>query len=92
MLEHKDEKIEKAYKVLHYLSSDPDTVRLAELREKAVWDEVSRMDGALNEGLQKGLKQGIEQMVLSMLANGISVADVAKIAGLTEAEVRSMTQ
>ena len=90
MLEHKDEKIEKAYKVLHYLSSDPDTVRLAELREKAVWDEVSRMDGALNEGLQKGLKQGIEQMVLSMLANGISVADVAKIAGLTEAEVRSM--
>ena len=71
MLEHKDEKIEKAYKVLHYLSSDPDTVRMAELREKAIWDEVSRMNGAINEGLQKGLQQGLEQGIQQGIQQGI---------------------
>ncbi len=46
----------------------------------------------LKQGIQQGIQQGKRDMVLSMLANGISLADVAKIAGLTEAEVRSMTQ
>ena len=49
MLETKDSSIAKATKVLDLLSSDPETVRLSELREKAIWDEVSRINGAIKE-------------------------------------------
>lgn len=61
MLETKDEKIGRATKVLHLLSSDPDTMRMFELCEKAIWDKVSCLNGAKAEALQKGIEEGIEQ-------------------------------
>lgn len=95
MLEIKDAKIGKAAKVLHFLSSDPDTVRLAELREKAIWDEVSRLKGAKAEGIQQGIQQGLEQgieqekknVARRMLAKGSSIEDIADITGLSIEEV-----
>lgn len=86
MLEAKDEKIAKATKVLNLLSSDPETVRLAELREKAIWDEVSRMNGARAEGIQ----QGKTDIARRMLAQGYSVEDIADITGLSLEEIRKL--
>lgn len=45
MLNAKDSVIARATKALHLLSSDPETVRLAELRKKVIWDEVSNING-----------------------------------------------
>jgi predicted transposase/invertase (TIGR01784 family) len=85
----------KATKVLHLLSSDPETVRLSELREKAIWDEVSRLKGAKAEGIQQGIQQGMQQGMLQgkmdvarrMLVKGVSIEDIADITGLSVEEV-----
>lgn len=61
MLDAKDPVITSVTKILHLLSSDPETVRLAELRDKAIWDEVSRINGARAEGLEQGIQKGIEE-------------------------------
>ena len=70
MLEAMDNKIGKAAKVLNFLSSDPETVRLSELREKAIWDEVSRMNGAKAEGRQQGIQEGIQQGIQEGMQQG----------------------
>ncbi len=94
MLETKDSKIAKATKVLQLLSSDPETVRLSELREKAIWDEVSRLNGARAEGLQQGLQQGMLQKQVSiarrMLSKGMEPTDIAEMTGLSLDEVRKL--
>ena len=84
MLEEKDSVIGKATKVLHFLSSDPDTVRMAELREKAIWDEVSNINGAV--------KQEKFDVVRRMLAKGSSIEDAAEIAGLSVEEASNLRQ
>lgn len=86
MLETKDSVIAKATKVLNLLSSDPNTVRLSELREKAIWDEVSRINGARAEGMQ----QGRIDVAHKMLAKGLSIDDVAEITGLSVEEVSKL--
>ena len=83
MLDAKDPVIAKATKVLHLLSSDPETVRLAELREKAIWDEISRINGARAEGAKK---REID-IALKMLTRGDCIEDVAEITGLSVNEV-----
>ena len=98
MLETKDAMIGKATKVLNLLSRDPDTVRLSELREKAIWDEVSRLNGAKAEGLQQGLEQGLQQglqqekinIARRMLAKGAALEDIVDITGLAVEEVSKM--
>ncbi len=87
MLEEKDAKIKKATKVLNLLSSDPETVRLSELREKAIWDEVSRLRGARAEGIEQGIEQGKIKIARRMLVKGSSIEDIADITGLTVEEV-----
>lgn len=77
------------------LSSDPDTVRLSELRDKAIWDEVSRMEGAKAEGIQQGVQQGLEQglhqglvnVARRMLAKGLTAEDVAEMTSLAIEEI-----
>lgn len=82
MLEAKDSVIGRATKVLNLLSSDPDTVRLSELREKAIWDEVSRTNGAV--------KQEKFDIALKMLGAGSSIEFVAEMTGLSVEEVANL--
>jgi len=86
MLETKDSVIAKATKVLNLLSSDPDTVRLSELREKAIWDEVSRINGARAEGAQ----QEKINFAHKMLTKGNSFEDIAEMTGLSVEEVSKL--
>ncbi len=86
MLDAKDPVIARATKVLHLLSSDPETVRLAELREKAIWDEVSRINGARAEGRQEEKFN----LACKMLEEGISVESVVKITGLSVEEIHKL--
>lgn len=98
MLEAKDPVIARAVKVLDLLSSDPETVRLYELREKAIWDEVSRINSARADGLAEGLDKGraegrIEgqsQIVRAMAAKGFSVEEIANMTNLSADEVERL--
>ena len=60
--------IHKAFEVLETLSADELTRQRAEMREKALKNEVSMLEAARNEGLQQGLQQGqIHQLRESMI-------------------------
>lgn len=56
-----DSKIKKAHEVLDYLSEDEEVIRLAELRKKKIMDEISRLEGAKEEGKKEGKKEGKEE-------------------------------
>ena len=58
MLATKSPELKKAVGVLKELSADERTRMLAEEREKAWRDEVSRLDGARKEGREEGLEEG----------------------------------
>ncbi|WP_428865120.1 Rpn family recombination-promoting nuclease/putative transposase [Clostridium sediminicola] len=57
-IEMADPKIKKAHDILEYLSEDEETIRLAELRKKKIMDEISRLEGAKEEGLKEGREEG----------------------------------
>ncbi len=50
VIEMADPAIRKAHSVLEILSRDPETIRLAELRAKAIMDEMDNIEGAREEG------------------------------------------
>ena len=61
------------------------------MREKALWDEVSQLSGARDEGLKEGLKEGerkkASEIAIRLLQRGVSVAEIAEMTGLAEAEI-----
>ena len=48
-----DGEIKEAMDVLYKISGDKETIMLAEMREKAIMDEQSRLNGARKEGIEK---------------------------------------
>lgn len=54
-----DGEIKEAMDVLYKISGDKKAVMLAEMREKAIMDEQSRLKGAREEGLDIGRKEGL---------------------------------
>jgi len=83
VLKEKDPAIAKAEEVLDWLSSDEETVRLYELREKAIYDEVTRIKGAKEEGIAIG----IEKVAKNMLSQGIDINIICNATGLSKANV-----
>ncbi len=80
VLKQKDPAIAKAEEVLDWLSSDEETVRLYELREKAIYDEVTRIKGAKEEGIAIG----IEKVAKNMLNQGIDINIICNVTGLSK--------
>lgn len=54
-----DGEIKEAMDVLYKISGDKEAIMLAEMREKAIMDEQSRLNGARKEGKAEGLKEAI---------------------------------
>ncbi|WP_020620591.1 Rpn family recombination-promoting nuclease/putative transposase [Paenibacillus daejeonensis] len=65
----------KAMTALEYLSQDAEARRLYEMRQKALHDEASMLDGAREEG-----KLEVAQ---NMLAKGMEIRDIAELTGLS---------
>ena len=91
MAKSEDRTIEKAEKVLDWLSSDEETRRLYELREKAIHDEITRINGAKEEGRQEGRQQGKQEekkeIAKNMLVNKIDIDLISMTTGLSRDEV-----
>ncbi|RCX13480.1 putative transposase/invertase (TIGR01784 family) [Anaerobacterium chartisolvens] len=98
--------IAKAENILEYLGSLDEIKRYYESREMAVHDEITRLVGAREEGLQEGMEKGIEkgiekglqegikirniQIVKNMRSLGMKDEDIAKSIGLMIDEVESI--
>mgnify|MGYP005782201119 CR=1 FL=1 len=88
----KDEYIEEAYRELEKLSADEQAKLEYEAREKAIRDHNSQMNSALKRGIQRGMEKGIEKgqrsLIRTMLQNGAEPDLIAKLTGLSLAEIK----
>ncbi len=82
--------LKKAMDTLEFLSQDEATRLAYQARMKALRDEVSRMEGAREEGREEGKAQGKAETAINLLSMGIDIQTIAKATGLTEAEIRSL--
>ena len=80
----------KAEKELEYLSGDEETRRLAELREKAIRDELAAIAQARDEGKSEGISKGISKVARKMLEKKMDIALIMEITGLTKAEIEKL--
>lgn len=82
--------LQKAMNTLEFLSQDDEMRRLYEMRQKALHDEASMIEGALAEGEARGELKGKIEVAKNMLAKGLDVRLIAEVTGLTEAEVKKL--
>lgn len=86
----KNKYVKKAEKELEYLSGDAETRRLAELREKAIRDELAAIAKARREGREEGIKKNKIDVAKKMLAKKIDINTIVEVTGLNEEEIRKL--
>lgn len=65
---------------------DPETRRLYELREKQIRDELTRMEGAKEEGeYQKAM-----DIAKQLLDRGMSADEIAEVTGLSQEDIKNV--
>ncbi len=82
--------VKKAEKELEYLSGDEETRRLAELREKAIRDELAAIAQAKDEGICEGENRKAIKIAQKMLEKQMDIALIMDITGLTREEIEKM--
>jgi len=85
--------VKKAEKELEYLSGDEETRRLAELREKAIRDELAAIAQAKEEGRSEGLSEGRNQGINQgkiIVAKKMDINLIAEMTGLTKEEIEKL--
>ncbi|MFS0859785.1 Rpn family recombination-promoting nuclease/putative transposase [Paenibacillus taichungensis] len=90
--------LKKAMSVLEFLSQDEQARQQYIDRQKFLWDEVSMIEGAREEGLKKGLEEGIKEgeaeskrkIAINMLALGLDQDTIIKATGLTLSELEEL--
>jgi predicted transposase/invertase (TIGR01784 family) len=93
-----DTAIQKAQERLTFVSSDKESLRLYEMREKALSDFTSGMNFARREGLKAGelrgrvagLAEGKKEMARNMKAGGIPVEQIMMFSGLSRKEIEGL--
>ena len=91
----KNEEIKKAKEELDKISQDKKERRLAELREKAIKDEMAIRDSGYNEGRKEGIEEGLKKgkkaekksIAQNMLEMKIDKKTISKVTGLTIDEI-----
>ncbi|MGN9163069.1 Rpn family recombination-promoting nuclease/putative transposase [Clostridium sulfidigenes] len=58
IMKKEDTEIKEAMDVLYNISGDKELIQLADMRDKAIRDEKSRLQGARDEGREEGKKEG----------------------------------
>lgn len=72
----------KAMTALAYLSQDEEARRLYEMRQKALHDEASRLEGARLEGKL--------EVAINMLAKGMEIATISELTGVARNELEKL--
>ena len=98
----KNEEIKKAKEQLDKISQDENERRLAELREKAVRDEMAIRDSGIKEGYKKGLEDGEKKgeekgfiegkinIAKNMLKANIDKKNISELTGLTIEQIENI--
>ena len=85
-----NEEIRKAKEELEYLTGDKEARRLAELREKAIRDEITNINHAKKEGKIEGERNKSIEIAKKLKEINIKIEDIKRITGLTEREIEKL--
>jgi len=66
IMKKEDTEIKEAMDVLYNISGDKELIQLAEMRDKAIRDEKSRLQGARDEGREEG-KRALAKSTIKLL-------------------------
>lgn len=80
----------KAMTALEYLSQDAEARRMYEMRQKALHDEASMLEGARAEGESFGNLKGKLEVAENMLSKGMDLAIVAELTGLSTEQLEQL--
>ena len=103
---NENENIKRAKEELDKINQDERERMLAELREKAIMDELAIRASGYKEGKEEGIIEGIEKglvegkkegiqetekkYIKKMLERKMTIEDIIEITGLTEEEIKSL--
>lgn len=89
-----NEEIKKAKEELDKISQDDKERRLAELREKALMDEIAIRDSGFKEGIEQGFKEGSQQEKISIAKNllilKVDINSISQATGLSVEEIEKL--
>lgn len=80
----------KAMTALEYLSQDAEARRMYEMRQKALHDEASMLEGARAEGESIGRSKEKLEVAQNMLDKGMDIAIIAELTGLSAEQLNSL--
>lgn len=89
-MKKEDNEIREAVDVLYKISGNKEVIQLADLREKAIKDEISRLKGAKDEGRAMGKAEAAIENAMNLLNLGVDIEIVAKGTGLTVNKVTEL--
>ncbi len=94
MLAKEDKELDRAYERLQQISADDEARIWYEVRQKGILDQrtievVARKKGKA-EGKAEGLKEAKTEVALSALNEGMDIALIAKLTGLSEEEIKKL--
>ena len=67
IMKKEDTEIKEAMDVLYNISGDKELIQLAEMRDKTIRDEKSRLQGARDEGIKQGAKDALAKSTIKLL-------------------------
>ena len=87
-----NEELKEAVEKLDSISADERMQRIAELRQKAIMDEKATYDKGLEDGDVSGRKAEKIEIAKKMLAKNMEVNEIADITGLSEKEIKEISE
>ncbi|WP_338631782.1 Rpn family recombination-promoting nuclease/putative transposase [Clostridium baratii] len=89
-LEVNDEVLKQAKTELYRLSMDSEERERYNMREKAIYDEISALENAEKKGLEQGEKNKSIEIAKKALSSGLDIKTVSAITGLSENEIENL--
>ncbi len=84
-----NKEIKEAVETFDDITSDEELRRVAELRQKAIWDENNMIATAEERGEQKGRQEEKKEIAKKLIEKGMLIEQVEEITGLTKEEIEN---
>ena len=84
-----NKEIKEAVEKLDSLSEDERMQRIADLREKAIFDEKAIYAKGLDDGIKEGKQKEKLEIAKKLKNKGLCIKEILELTGLTEEEIKS---
>jgi len=84
--------VQKAYALLQQISADQNARQMAEMRERALINELSMLEEAKEKGMEKGIEKGMEKGKITVARALLDVLDDQTIALKTELPIETIKE